>query len=77
MSAANVAVTERARAITTTQLPAPEHAPDQPVNFHPGAGEAVNVTVEPSTNDATQSPGHTIPPGEETTDPDPTTDTDS
>ena len=43
----NVAVTDRAWLIVTTQVPDPEHAPDQPVNDEPAAGAAVNVTTVP------------------------------
>jgi hypothetical protein len=42
---ANVAVTFFTASIVTTQLPAPLHAPLQPVNVEPVAGVAASVTL--------------------------------
>src|ERR1035441_9884051 len=44
----NVAVTDFAALIVTSQLPAPVHAPDQPANVEPAAAVAVSVTSVPS-----------------------------
>jgi hypothetical protein len=43
----NVAVTLRAAVIVTAQVPAPVHAPLQPLNAEPDAGVAVSVTAVP------------------------------
>jgi hypothetical protein len=43
----NVAVTERSAVIETTQLPVPEHAPDQPVKRFRPVALADSVTVVP------------------------------
>jgi hypothetical protein len=67
----NVAVTLFDASIVTTQLPVPEHAPDQPANDEPDAGVAVNVTVVPRMNASEQIDPHTIPAGDELTEPDP------
>ena len=42
-----VAVTEFAVVIVTVHEPVPVHAPDQPVNIEPVAGDAVSVTEVP------------------------------
>jgi hypothetical protein len=46
--AVNVAPTSFAASIVTTQLPVPEHAPDQPANVDEASGVAVSVTSVPS-----------------------------
>ena len=43
----NVAVTDWAAVIETTQGPVPEQAPDQPVNVEPVDGVGVSVTDVP------------------------------
>jgi hypothetical protein len=45
----NVAVTDSAALIVTTQLPVPLHAPLHPANADPAAGVAVSVTTVPLT----------------------------
>jgi len=60
----NVAVTDWAAFIVTTQLPVPVHpAPLQPVNTEPPAGVAVNVTEVPLANDAVHVAPQLIPAG--------------
>ena len=47
LRSAKLAVTDLAALIVTLQTPVPEHAPDQPTNFEPTDGVAVNVTLAP------------------------------
>ncbi len=47
----NVALTDLAALMVSLQTPVPEHAPDQPANFEPADGVAVNVTFVPSRKD--------------------------
>ncbi len=76
--AVNVAVTLAAPFIVTAHAPAPEQAPPQPVNVNPEAGVAARVTTVPALYEAVQAPlEQLMPTGEEVTDPDPATDTDS
>ena len=49
----------------------PLQAPDQPTKTEPGAGDAVNVTDDPSGYGSEQSPGQPIPAGKDVTDPGP------
>jgi hypothetical protein len=44
---ANVAVTDCAAVIVTTQAPVPEHAPLQPVNVEPVVAACASVTMVP------------------------------
>ena len=44
---AKLAVTDLAALIVALQTPVPEHAPDQPANFEPTDGVAVNATLVP------------------------------
>jgi hypothetical protein len=60
-TASNVAVTVRAAVIDTTQVPVPEHAPDQPVKRAPAIGVAVSATVETVGYCAVQSDPQLIP----------------
>jgi hypothetical protein len=69
---ANVAVTDLAASIDTTQAPLPLQLPDHPVNVHPGAGEADSPTTAPLANSAEQVAPHAMPPGADVTSPDPT-----
>ena len=59
----NVAVTLRACDMLAVQLPAREHAPDQPVNVEPGAGLAMSVTLVPETKVALQVLPQSMPAG--------------
>src|SRR5438445_622860 len=43
----NVAATERAAVMVTTQFPVPVHAPLQPASTHPAAGTTASVTAVP------------------------------
>lgn len=43
----NVAVTDVADVMVTTQVPVPEHAPDHPAKPKPPSGVAVSVTIVP------------------------------
>ena len=45
VTGANVAVTDLAASIVTTQAPVPVQAPDQPVNVELAPGVAVSVTT--------------------------------
>jgi hypothetical protein len=68
----NVAVTDLAASIVTTQLPVPLHPdPLQPVKVDVPSGAAVRVTPVPLSNDAEQIPPHRIPDGLEVTLPPP------
>jgi hypothetical protein len=67
----NVAVTDLAALIVTTQLPVPLHAPLQPVKVEVPSGAAVNVTSVPASKSALQVAPQSIPRGEELTDPPP------
>lgn len=49
--------------IVTTQLPVPEHAPDQPANLEPDLADAVRVTTVPAANVCVQASPHEIPAG--------------
>jgi hypothetical protein len=44
----NVACTDFAASIVTTQPPVPEQAPDQPANIQPDAAVGVSATSVPS-----------------------------
>ncbi len=59
----NVAVTDSADVIVTTQLPVPLQAPLQPANTDPLAGVSVNVTTVPLAKSAVQVPVQLIPAG--------------
>src|SRR5216684_2353720 len=60
----NVAVTDWAAFIVTTQLPVPLHpAPLQPLNADPLAGVAVNVTDVPLANNALHVTPQSMPAG--------------
>lgn len=48
LAKAKEAVTALSPSIVTSQTPAPEQAPDQPVKVEPGSGVAVRVTGTPS-----------------------------
>jgi hypothetical protein len=60
---ANFALTFFALLIVTTQVPVPEHAPDQPMNFEPDFADTVSVTTAPATNACVQVDPHEIPAG--------------
>ena len=62
-SCVNVAVTDSAAFIVTTQLPVPLHAPPQPVKVPPLAGVAVRVTCDPPVKLALQVEPQLIPEG--------------
>jgi hypothetical protein len=64
------AETAAAAVIVTTQVPRPEHpAPVHPAKTEPPAAVAVNVTTVVRLYASLQSPPHTIPAGDELTDP--------
>lgn len=68
----NNAVTVRLTLIDTTQVVAlPVQAPVQPAKIEPAAGDAVNVTLLPSTYDSEQSAPQLMPTGDEVTVPEP------
>src|SRR6056297_3279057 len=74
----NVAVTERAWSMATTQGPVPEQSPDQPTKFAPGAGCACSTTFSAGRNDALQAEaGQSMPAGVLVTAPGPLTATSS
>ncbi len=73
--AVNCAVTDRAPSIVTVHVEVPEHpSPLQPANDEPAAGDAVNVTDDPSTKVSEQSEPQSIPAGDEVTVPTPVPD---
>jgi hypothetical protein len=59
----NFALTFRAVPIVTTQIPVPEHAPDQLVNAAPAFGVAVIVTTVRTANAWVEVAPHEIPAG--------------
>ena len=59
----NVAVTERAVLMVTTQMPVPLQSPAHPANTDPEAGVAVSETAVPSTNAAEQLDPQPMPAG--------------
>lgn len=63
----NVAVTERAAVMATTQAPVPVHAPDQPAKLAPLAATAVRVTEVPDAKFALQLNPQLIPVGDDVT----------
>src|ERR1051325_10456926 len=66
----NVAVTECAASIVTTQSPVPEHpAPDQPAKSELVSGVAVSVTTVPWAKACEHVAPQSIPAGLELTDP--------
>ena len=67
----NVAVTDLASVIETTQLPVPVQAPDQPPKVEPRLALAVRVTVVPLVYVWVQSLPHLIPVGALVTVPEP------
>ena len=71
---AKLAVTDRASLIVTSQLPAPEQAPPQPVKEEPEAAVALRVTDVAWANWAPQIEPHSIPAGVDVTVPDPVPD---
>jgi hypothetical protein len=71
LSLSNRAVTERAAAIVTVQLPLPEQAPDQPLKDDPAEVVAASVTVVPCLKACAQVEPQLIPAGLEVTVPDP------
>jgi hypothetical protein len=72
-----VADTDCAAFIVTTQLPAPLHAPPQPLNLQPLAGVGVRVTVVPALKLVLHVEGQLTPAGELVTVPVPDTVTDN
>ena len=66
-----LAVTDLALVIATEQLPLPEQAPVQPVNWEPLAAVATSVTTVPELNVAVQVLPQLIPAGELETVPEP------
>src|SRR5277367_5813126 len=66
-----VATTLCAALMVTTQVPVPEHAPDQPANVEPVLGVAVRVTTVPARNLAEQLGWQVIPAGALETEPRP------
>src|SRR4051794_10521742 len=76
----NVAVTERAASIDTTQSPVPEQpAPNQPAKSELASGVAVSVTTVPNAKACEQVAPQSIPAGLELTEPvpEPSVDTSS
>lgn len=67
----NVAVTDFAASMVTTQLPEPVHAPDQLVNDEPAAAVGNSVTIVPAEKLAEQVEPQLIPVGTELTEPAP------
>jgi hypothetical protein len=63
MVRSNVATTECAAFIVTTQAPVPVQSPDQPEKVEPSAGVGVRVTIVPSAKLALHIPGQEIPAG--------------
>jgi hypothetical protein len=59
----NVAVTVLSLVMDTVQAPAPEQAPDHPVNVDPESGVGVNLTLIPWLNSSLQSAPQLIPAG--------------
>ena len=59
----NVAVTDSAALIVTTQLPVPVQAPLHPPNVEPEFATCVNVTCDPAVKFAVQALGQVIPAG--------------
>jgi hypothetical protein len=59
----NVATTALFPFMTTVHGPVPKHAPDHPSNSHPGASDAVSVTVYPLTTKSAQLAPQWIAPG--------------
>src|SRR5437763_1319927 len=67
-----VAVTVVSALVVGAQVPAPvQPPPDQPANVDPEPGVAVNETAAPNLNACEQVPGHEIPLGVLTTEPEP------
>jgi hypothetical protein len=64
---ANVAVTDFAASIVTTQAPVPVHAPLHPVNVELAAALCVSVTIVPKLYVSVQSAPHEIPAGADVT----------
>src|SRR5262245_14662351 len=65
----NIAVTERAALIDTTQARVPLHAPDQPANFEPADGRAVSLTEVPCGKACAHAARQLMPAGYKVTEP--------
>jgi hypothetical protein len=73
----NVAVTDLAAVMETTQEPVPLQAPPQPLNVYPLNGEALRVTDVPEEYEVLQEEVQFMPEGPDVTVPVPEAETDT